>query len=561
MSIQISGDQIKSSAVSAAKLDLSSGTFDFSSASLRASSPSENNDVAIKSYVDGLVAQGVYWKESVRCATTGAITISTALIAGQAIDGITLVAGDRVLVKDQAGSDAPENGIYVAVAVGQTPARSTDMNEGGEFSGSAMFCEEGSTNAEQGFTCTNNGTVNVGTDNIAFTQFTGLGQVEAGAALSKVANRLDVSVDDSSIEVSSDALRVKASGITNDMLQGSIVNSKLQNNTISGVALGSNLNSLTKATNGGVQFSSFNGSAAVSDLALDVNDLSPATVDVGADSIAIYDADADVTGKEAIADVVTAIAGDALTASSGVLAVNADNSSLEIAADTLRVKASGVTNTMLANSTISGVALGANLNSLSKATNGGVNFSPFNGSAAVSNLQLDVNDLSAITVDIGSDSIAIYDADGDATGKCTIQSILSDAAGSALTESSGVLSVGVDDSSIEVSSDALRVKSAGITDAMLAGSVQTSKLLLSTRWKVFSPDGNTADFDLDDTLSANLADILVFRNGIAVVQVSGTPSGGDQYSVSLTGGASGKTRITMGANISASDNLRAWYVK
>lgn len=561
MSIQISGDQIKSSAVSAAKLDLSSGTFDFSSASLRAATPSENTDVAIKSYVDGLVAQGVYWKESVRCATTGAITISTALIAGQAIDGITLVAGDRVLVKDQAGSDAPENGIYVAVAVGQTPARSTDMNEGGEFSGSAMFCEEGSQNAEQGFTCTNNGTVNVGTDNIAFTQFTGLGQVEAGAALSKVANRLDVSVDDSSIEVSSDALRVKASGITNDMLQGSIVNSKLQNNTISGVALGSNLNSLTKATNGGVQFSSFNGSAAVSDLALDVNDLSPATVDVGADSIAIYDADADVTGKEAIADVVTAIAGDALTASSGVLAVNADNSSLEIAADTLRVKASGVTNAMLANSTISGVALGANLNSLSKATNGGVNFSPFNGSAAVSNLQLDINDLSVIDVDIASDSIAIYDAGGDATGKCTIQSILSDAAGSALTESSGVLSVGVDDSSIEVSSDALRVKSAGITDAMLAGSVQTSKLLLSTRWKVFSPDGNTADFDLDDTLSANLADILVFRNGIAVVQVSGTPSGGDQYSVSLTGGASGKTRITMGANISASDNLRAWYVK
>ena len=561
MSIQIGGDQIKSAAVSSAKLDLSSGTFDFSSAALRAATPSENTDVAIKSYVDGLVAQGVYWKESVRCATTGAITISTALIAGQAIDGITLVAGDRVLVKDQAGSDAPENGIYVAVAVGQTPARSTDMNEGSEFSGSAMFTEEGSTNAEQGFTCTNNGTVNVGTDNISFTQFTGLGQVEAGAALSKVANRLDVSVDDSSIEVSSDALRVKASGITNDMLQGSIVNSKLQNNTISGVALGSNLNSLTKATNGGVQFSSFNGSAAVSDLALDLSDLSPATVNVAADSIAIYDADADATGKEAIADVVTAIAGDALTASSGVLAVNADNSSLEIAADTLRVKASGVTNAMLANSTISGVALGANLNSLSKATNGGVQLSSYNGSAAVSNLQLDINDLSAITVDIGADSIGIYDASGDATGKCTIQSILTAAAGSALTESSGVLSVGVDDSSIEVSSDAIRVKASGITDAMLAGSVQTSKLLLATEWKVFSPDGNTATFDLEDTLSANLANIMVFRNGIAVVQVSGTPSGADQYSISLTGGSGGKTRITMGANISASDNLRAWYVK
>ena len=69
MSIQIGGDQIKSAAVSSAKLDLSSGTFDFSSAALRAATPSENSDVAIKSYVDGLVAQGVYWKESVRCVS------------------------------------------------------------------------------------------------------------------------------------------------------------------------------------------------------------------------------------------------------------------------------------------------------------------------------------------------------------------------------------------------------------------------------------------------------------------------------------------------------------
>ena len=124
-----------------------------------------------------------------------------------------------------------------------------------------------------------------------------------------------------------------------------------------------------------------------------------------------------------------------------------------------------------------------------------------------------------------------------------------------------MLSVGVDNSSVEISSDAIRVKASGITDAMLAGSVQTSKLLLSTEWKVFSPDGNTATFDLEDTLSANLGNILVFRNGLAVVQVSGTPSGADQYSISLTGGSGGKTRITMGANISASDNLRAWYVK
>ena len=56
---------------------------------------------------------------------------------------------------------------------------------------------------------------------------------------------LAVNVDDSSIETNSDTLRVKALGITNAMLAGSIANAKLANSTISGVALGSNLYALT----------------------------------------------------------------------------------------------------------------------------------------------------------------------------------------------------------------------------------------------------------------------------------------------------------------------------
>ena len=69
---------------------------------------------------------------------------------------------------------------------------------------------------------TNDGTVTVGTTALTFTQFSGAGQVIAGSALTKSGNTINVAVDDSSIEVSSDALRVKASGITNAMLAGSI---------------------------------------------------------------------------------------------------------------------------------------------------------------------------------------------------------------------------------------------------------------------------------------------------------------------------------------------------
>lgn len=87
---------------------------------------------------------------------------------------------------------------------------------------------------------------------------------------------------------------------------------------------------------------------AGSALALDINELTGATVDVAADSIAIVDAnDSNTSRKELIADVISATAGDGLGASSGVLAVNVDDSTVEINADTVRVKAAGITNNEL----------------------------------------------------------------------------------------------------------------------------------------------------------------------------------------------------------------------
>jgi len=151
--------------------------------------PTNPQDAANKRYVDSAVV-GIDWKPSVRVATTAAITLATGLENGDTLDGVVLATGDRVLVKNQ--TDATENGLYVVAASG-APARSSDADTAAEITASfAVFVEEGTVNTDSGWTLTNNGAVTVGTTALSFTQFTGLGQITAGAGLTKTANTLDV---------------------------------------------------------------------------------------------------------------------------------------------------------------------------------------------------------------------------------------------------------------------------------------------------------------------------------------------------------------------------------
>ena len=93
------------------------------------------------------------------------------------------------------------------------------------------------------------------------------------------------------------------------------------------------------------------GTSGTVSLALDLNELTAATVDPSADSIAIIDGgSSNVSRKESIADLATMMAGDGLSASSGAFAVSVDDSSIETNSDSLRVKALGITNAMLAGS-------------------------------------------------------------------------------------------------------------------------------------------------------------------------------------------------------------------
>ena len=160
-----------------------------------------------KEYVDA-VKVGLDFKDSVRVATTANISLSS---APAAIDGVTLSSDDRVLVKDQ--STGSQNGLYIFNGSGSAMTRATDADANAEVtSGMFTFVTEGSTNADSGFVLTTDGSITVGTTALAFAQFSGAGQITAGAAMTKTGNTLDVAVDGQSLEVSSDALRIK--GIT-----------------------------------------------------------------------------------------------------------------------------------------------------------------------------------------------------------------------------------------------------------------------------------------------------------------------------------------------------------
>ena len=174
--------------------------------------PVNASDAASKSFVEA-TAQGLDVKDSCVAATTGNITISTALNNGDTLDGVSLSTNARVLVKDQ--STASENGIYV---VGSSPARATDLAAGADAAGFFTFVEQGTVNADNGFVCTSNkGSAVVGTNNLTIAQFSGAGQITAGDGLDKSGNTLSLDLKSNGglvIESTELAIDLAASSIT-----------------------------------------------------------------------------------------------------------------------------------------------------------------------------------------------------------------------------------------------------------------------------------------------------------------------------------------------------------
>ena len=209
------------------------------------------------SYVDS-VTSGLSVKSPVKVATTGNLaatynngagTLTASSNFALSVDGVTVSVNDRILVKDQ--SPAAQNGFYKVTATGSGSAafvltRTPDADAASELvAGAFAFVEEGTANADNGYVLSTDGAVTLGTTAINFEQFSGAGQISAGDGLAKTGNSLSLNVDDSSIEINADTARVKALGVTNAMLAGSIANTKLSNSSVTinsnSLALGASL--------------------------------------------------------------------------------------------------------------------------------------------------------------------------------------------------------------------------------------------------------------------------------------------------------------------------------
>ena len=143
--------------------------------------PVSGNDVVNKTYLDYFAA-GLSWKQPVLCATTANITLSGL----QAIDGVTVVAGDRVLVKNQ--STSSQNGIYLASATAWS--RAPDADTWNELISAITFVETGSTLTGTAWYCTAQPGGTIGTTAIVWSNFSVAASYTAGTGLTLTGNQL-----------------------------------------------------------------------------------------------------------------------------------------------------------------------------------------------------------------------------------------------------------------------------------------------------------------------------------------------------------------------------------
>ena len=154
--------------------------------------PSVSSEAATKNYVDQAVA-GLRTRVIAEAATTANISLSTDLENGDTLDGVTLVTGDRVLVKDQ--TDATENGLYLVVASGAA-SRDPEHDTIAELSGQMIVVNQGTANDNKIFLCTTDSDATIGVSNITYTQVTpanvgtvtSVGVADSGSSEFTVAN-------------------------------------------------------------------------------------------------------------------------------------------------------------------------------------------------------------------------------------------------------------------------------------------------------------------------------------------------------------------------------------
>ena len=203
--------------------------------------PTAAQDAATKNYVDS-VATGLDVKASVRVASTANVSVTYTATGGTSargqitaapntLDGVSLAAGNRLLLKDQ--TTGAQNGIWVVSTLGTGANgvwdRATDFDQDTEVtSGAFTFVEEGTTNADSGWVLTTNNPITIGGSSgtaLAFAQFSGAGQITAGNGLTKTGNTLDVGAG-TGISVAADTVGIDTSVVARKVT-GTIGNGSL----------------------------------------------------------------------------------------------------------------------------------------------------------------------------------------------------------------------------------------------------------------------------------------------------------------------------------------------
>ena len=218
-----------------------------------------------KTYVDS-VANGLDVKKSVRVATTanlaavyanGAGTLTNSSTqAAIAIDGVTLLVTQRVLVKNQ--STAFQNGFYRVTTVGNGSTnwvltRTPDADAASELTAGAFtFAEEGTLNGDNGYVLATDGAVTLGTTAITFEQFSGAGQITAGNGLTKSGNTIDAVGTANRITVNADTIDIHASYVGQDTIT-----------TAGTIATGTWAATDVAVAHGGTGLSAFTGDAII----------------------------------------------------------------------------------------------------------------------------------------------------------------------------------------------------------------------------------------------------------------------------------------------------------
>jgi hypothetical protein len=370
--------------------------------------PTSANDLVNKTYVDTLAASGIHFHQPVRVespinlnatynngtAGVGATLTNAGTQAALVIDGVTVSVADRVLVYQQ--TTQTQNGIYVVSDVGSGSTnwiltRSSDADTyvinsaAGLSEGSTVFVQQGATGSGETYTCNTTGVITFGTTNITFAQISSAQIYSAGTGLTLSGTQFSITNTGtagtygsaSSVPVITTNAQGQVTGVTPTAIA---ISGAAVSGNIAGQA-GSVANALTAGTyltSGGT----FDGSAART-FAVDATDANTASKVVARDASGNFSAGtitATLSGAATSATTATNLAGGAANRIAYQTSAGISNFITAPSASNQVLNWNGSAFTWSAG-TISGVALGSNLSTLTFGTY--LTGTSYNGSSAV----------------------------------------------------------------------------------------------------------------------------------------------------------------------------------